>query len=240
MAVMNIRIISLPRSKERRERITNQLNQLAISFEFHDATSIENIPCDFLALYDERKFKKIRGYYLKNTELACFYSHFSLWKTCLESNQPLIILEDNVDINVHFHNIVDELKESQGLHNLIKLSGSKRKVKHRKLSSINTQFSIIKHTKPTSSAMGYILYPNVAKKLIDGLKSITSPVDDYMEKTWLHKCQIISIYPYPVCRANIDSTIGSNRKEKINLTFKDKIVIESYRLHEQILNKLHW
>ncbi|MCA4023189.1 glycosyltransferase family 25 protein [Vibrio vulnificus] len=237
---MNIKIISLVHSKERRERITKQLNKLNVSFEFNDATSIENIPCDFLALYDERKFKKIRGYYLKATELACFHSHFALWNKCLQSNQPIIVLEDNVDINAQFANIIPEFKDIPERQNLIKLSGSKDKGKYQSLSSINSHFSIIKHTKPTSSAMGYILYPNVAKKLIDGLKSITAPVDDYMEKTWLNKCKIVSVYPYPVSRANIESTIGSKRKEKINLTFKDKLVIECHRLYEQILNKLYW
>lgn len=38
-----------------------------------------------------------KGYQLKTSEVACFASHYELWVRCVELDEPIVILEDNVD-----------------------------------------------------------------------------------------------------------------------------------------------
>ncbi|KIF46853.1 glycosyltransferase family 25 protein [Vibrio owensii] len=242
---MKIFIISLDSSYDRRLRIAEEFSKMSLSYEFFDATSVAKLPQSFLKNYAKKKSIDLKGYALTLGELACFHSHYQLWNKCYESNESILVLEDNVDISEHFPSLIKDLsitlEEEKLTDNLIKLSASKDS-KFKKLVSIGSseEFFLGKYTSPTTSAMGYILSPCVAESLINNIKDFINPVDDYMEKVWLHSFKVLSMNPNLVFRADIQSTIGRGRKKKENLTIMNKLKIEIFRVFEKIKFILFW
>lgn len=235
---MKVFVISLKRSTERRARIQTLLDSAGIEFEFFDAVdgSVEN----FKNLDRQRpeKTKKRLGYALTRNEVACYSSHFSMWEKCVEINESILVLEDNCALT---EELPIHLKGFQALANkykFIKLFAFfKRRME--KNESISKNLDIVSYVKKGSGAQGYILTPDVAKKFITNASEFIEAVDDYMEKPWRHGVKTYYFSPDLVTRANISSTIGSDRKNKQGLTIKNKLTIEIFRLYEQIRYKLH-
>lgn len=87
-------VISLETAQQRREHITREFSDKGITFEFFDAL----FPSPRL---DEEINKLLPNLSLQNNltvgEKACFMSHISLWKKCLDNNLDYIaIFEDDV------------------------------------------------------------------------------------------------------------------------------------------------
>lgn len=57
------------------------------------------------------------GRELSDGEKACFASHYRLWQECVKLNEPIMILEDDVEFSDEFLNhgeeYIDELSKSE-------------------------------------------------------------------------------------------------------------------------------
>lgn len=85
-------VISLTTAKQRREHITHQFGKQHIDFEFFDAVSIESLDTYIDICPSLRQSTK-----LAEVEKACFLSHLTLWKKCIDENLKYIaIFEDDV------------------------------------------------------------------------------------------------------------------------------------------------
>lgn len=233
---MKIFVISLARSVDRRAQMLDKLTKADIAFTFFDAVdaSVEGFPLSERAAPDITKKRK--GYTLLNSEIGCYASHFLLWQKCVEMNEPIVILEDNIDLSKEFKSIL----ESSFLHasnfNYIKLSATI--TKNRKFNAktqVNNQYSIGVYSKGTCGTTGYIISPVAAKNFIDKSKRFIEPVDDFMEKPWLHGIKAYSLNPAICYRADIQSTIGNARKVKFNTGLFDIVYIEAFRCYERVL-----
>jgi len=129
---------------------------------------------------------------------ACFLSHYLLWRRCVDSNKPIIILEHDVEFNTHI-DITEEFYDFDGVinlgqptsgywwHEILKQdsefkSGIKRDVSeccyphspyrygtHQDVDYCNCEkYNLL-------GAHSYIITPNAAQKLID--KAETSGID---------------------------------------------------------------
>jgi glycosyl transferase family 25 len=198
-----------------------------------------------LKYYDREKSKRLKGYELTLPELACFHSHYLLWVKCFKSNKPMLVLEDNVDIHDDFYTLYKEIfamfDGDLSYENLVKLSASKnKKIKPIKKLESKDGYFLGKYVSPTTSAMGYIITPLVARELIGNIKGFINPVDDYMEKTWIHRFKVHSVFPSLICRSDLVSDIGKERKKKVSLTFLNKLNIEIFRLKEKFQCFIFW
>ena len=95
---MKIFVISLKKSLKRREEF-DILNK-NINYEYFDAID------------GERKESKIvnsgsLGY--SNVAIGCAMSHLSLWNKCIELDEPIIIMEDDVFISYDFETHIDSV-----------------------------------------------------------------------------------------------------------------------------------
>lgn len=79
-----------------------------------------------------------------------------------------------------------------------------------------------------------ILSPCVAGSLTNNIKDFINPVDDYIEKVWLHNFKVLSVYPSLVFRTDIQSTIGGKRKHKERLTVLNKIKLEIFKVFKKL------
>lgn len=232
--MIKIFVVSLKNSN-RREAIQAHLDELGIKFEFFDAIDgkIENPIFDH---YKGKTFSK-KGYHLTKGELGCYASHYLLWKKCVELNENIIVLEDDVIIDKKlFFDILENLhKLTKGFYKLY----PGEKTKHCVIDKDTfIHSSIVKYKSITMMTAGYILTPSCAKMLLDNSDEWVEAVDDFMDKEWVHKIPKYGIYPYCISIRDIPSIIGK-RKIK-NIPILKKIRIEIFRAVQNIRKKLFW
>lgn len=232
---MKIFVISLERSTERRTQMITKFAKADVEFEFFNAVdaSVEGFTLsDRVA---PQITKKRKGYELLNSEVACYASHFLLWERCVEMNQPIVIIEDHAELTDDFKATLMIAFQHINEFGYIKLSAPLKPRKFIEDKKIDTFHSIGHYDKNTCFTTGYIISPEAAKRFVEASDRIVEPVDDFMEKPWLHHVKAYSLARFICYRANIKSTIGNTRKVKTNTSFLEKIYIESFRLYEKIL-----
>lgn len=91
-------VVSLQRSKDRREYVAAHLSALQISFEFSDAVDGSTLTEAELCVAQLPKWqKRYYGYYLSPSELGCSLSHLQVYKKMVDENIACaLILEDDV------------------------------------------------------------------------------------------------------------------------------------------------
>ena len=87
---MNVFVINLSSAIERRQFQEEQLLSLALDHQILSATSTDDINDE---TYKRHYFDWQRP--LKNTEVACYYSHRSAWNKVIKTDRPALILEDD-------------------------------------------------------------------------------------------------------------------------------------------------
>ena len=237
---MKVYVINLERSVERREIMSEKMAKAGVEFEFFNAVdaSIENFIMSERAVPEVTKRRK--GYALLPSEVACYASHYLLWEKCVELNEPIVVLEDNIDLVEGVNDVLSELRKFSSKYSYIKLSATLKGRRFTPIERVSEQYRVGIYNRGTSGATGYILSPIAARAFISYSESFVFPCDDLMEKPWLHHIQAYSVYPSLCWRAKIASTIGNNRKDKSDLNLIDKLTIEMFRFYESVMKKIHW
>jgi glycosyl transferase family 25 len=220
----------------------SQMNTLDIPFTFFDA--VDALDNNFTN-YDRAVpaiTQKRKGWKLRDSEVACFSSHYEAWKYCVSINEPVAILEDNVDLDDTAKTAISYGLEQANKFGLVKLSATNSK-KFKTLHALDETFSIGQYTSKTCGATAYVLSAEGAHKLVKNAEKFIEPVDDYMEKPWRHSVKVMIVYPPTFHRAAIESTISSRnskRKIKLGVSAIEKIYIEMFRVYESIMKAFTW
>ncbi len=121
-------------------------------------------------MLDPHEYKKI----LRPGVLGCFYSHYSLWKKCIELDEPIFIFEDDVIFERGFHPIDWE--------DILMVCTGKEAHKHNYYSKFLYNPMGIPKTLPVRNtslpgAVGYGIKPHAAAKLVETYKEEVLPAD---------------------------------------------------------------
>ena len=110
---------------------------------------------------------------------GCFYSHFALWKKCVELNEPIIIWEDDIVLRRPLERV-----EWQDV--LILALGHPNK-SERYMHLLETPYGTPRVEEYSPSSMpgccGYAIKPHAAKKLIDTYSNTYLPADNAINRT---------------------------------------------------------
>jgi glycosyl transferase family 25 len=159
---MKIFIINLSTAIKRRQFQKKQMSKLDLDCEFLEATSIHDIS-------DETYAKHFHDWQrpLRNTEVACYFSHRSLWQKIIDSNMPALILEDDALLSKHTHEILNSINELSDT-DFVQLEARRRKklIKNQGF-SISPSHTLYRLYQDTTGAAGYVLWPSGAKKLLE-------------------------------------------------------------------------
>lgn len=186
---MKAYIINLPQAKERRQLMQEQISKIkGVDFIFFDAIC-----------WDEERFKQYRsnwdwdfltklyrGKVLSLGEKACFASHFALWEECVRSHEPMLVLEDDVIFAENFEAILPCLDETLGFVRLMAYFQKE---------SFKFQEGIFQTFKDICGTQGYFLAPKEASLFLQKAKIWFCPVDNYMDKTYLHGVRNLFLSP---------------------------------------------
>lgn len=101
-SLLPIYVISLERCQDRRS-VFAKWNDPYISYQFHNACDGTQLSKSWLEEYRRLDSWSAGAY-------GCAVSHKQLWKKCIQTQQPMIILEDDVVVNQYFQDQVAEIQ----------------------------------------------------------------------------------------------------------------------------------
>lgn len=103
------------------------------------------------------------AFQLSPGEQGCFYSHYRLWKKCVELNEPIAIWEDDIILTRKYHPIdwVDVLVLALG-H-----PGKTEKYRHYLDNPQGEYIAADYYQSSMPGCCGYAIKPHAAKKLLD-------------------------------------------------------------------------
>lgn len=178
----------------------------------------------------------VLGRELSDGEKACFASHYKLWQECVKLDEPIIILEDDVEFSDEFLNngveYIDELLKSK--YEYIRLCY----LFDKKFYPLNENY--ILSFEKLAGTQGYVLKPSAANKFISKAKFIYTPVDDYMDMFYKHK--VLNIVKKPLLlkhNCKLESEISNLGRTNKKLKIHRKIVREFFRLYRDISRLLY-
>lgn len=209
MQKTKIFIVNLKRSTERREFMQRQIEPLAHAFDFIFFDAVDAAQGEHLQF--EKHFSHVfgrmfKGRILKDGEKACFASHYTLWKKCVELGEPLIILEDDVLLKKEFQDgVLDICQSGYGLVRLFILFG-------RDEQPLGGHYSVF--FEKVGGTQGYYITPKSAAKLIKKASTWFCPVDDFMDMSFYTKVPNIVYKPYLLEEVEAATTISAARGGK--------------------------
>ncbi len=211
---MKIFIINLDRSKDRKQYMQQQFDKIGVECEFFSAIDGRSLDRKWLSKVAKSKFyNQITGRAgfarsHSNNEIACFASHFSLWQKCIELNEPIIVLEDDVILDHDFKKSMATLEKYLDKLQYIRLIVT---LKYRKKIQLADDLSLYPHF--PSGAQGYAIAPKAAKLFVHYAKKWHEPVDMYMDLSVIHGLRAYCVNPEAIKEGTIPSDIGSVDRE---------------------------
>lgn len=217
---MQLLVLSLARSAHRRKNARAQLDRLGLAFEFLDGVDGQLAGHPLLARYDEDEFLLNCGRHALPGELGCYASHFLAWRACAESDQPILVVEDDFEYREAFPRALATCESLIERFGFIRLEHSRRGRGYTAWKE--DEFRLIKYLKMPQGGLCYALTPRVARAFIQHSQSFSYPVDVFIRKSWLHGQALFGLLPYTVFHGNLsgESLIGDRgaRPERTALT----------------------
>jgi glycosyl transferase family 25 len=99
---LHIYVINLARQKDRRDSASRQLEGLGIEYSiFRAIEAPEALENHFSGINNwlcQMEVKRVGT----PTEVACYASHLSLWRKCVELDESIVVLEDDFELTPEF------------------------------------------------------------------------------------------------------------------------------------------
>ncbi|EOG7170743.1 glycosyltransferase family 25 protein [Campylobacter upsaliensis] len=178
---MKIFIINLLRSTHRKESMKEQISKLfsenpslkdRLEFIFFEA--VDGDGGEEFAKFHPAWAKYLFGRELSPGEKGCFASHYKLWQKCLELNEGIFIIEDDVEFTQAFNaNNLEKILKSPYEYARI------YHIKEAKFYDLELNFKITFSN--VAGTQGYYLKPSAARKFIKKCQFLIKPVDDSMD-----------------------------------------------------------
>jgi len=230
--LMKVFVISLQESTERRERIEKLLSAQKVSFSFFNAVNVKKVNLEQYPYYNRAKTVEKKGYQLTNAEIGCYLSHYEMWQQCIELKEPILVLEDNVEICTDLADFLEFAKNNIDTLGIIKF-GSYFTKNSTKVCEVNSTVNLVKYNKGAGGTSCYMITPSVSQRYVSLSNEFYSAVDDFMDMEYRTQIPLFTFSPDVIGRSEIQSTIGA-RKNKDNLMALNKVYIELNRVLHQI------
>lgn len=233
---VQILVISLKRSLDRRRQVEQEMKKISCSWTFLDAvdgSALSVLPVE----YKPNKVRRLQGYALTPNEIGCFLSHKEAWKYCVANNTPTLIMEDDFVLSSDFEKILNILLNEVTEWDFMRLQGL-----------YDVPFNIVveqsgltlaKNQGDAVGATAYLLKPRVAARLIKHSVDIYEPVDHFLEHYQKHGLEFLALRPYPVDITRAKSTI-EDRLERAPIKGIRKYIRSIARIVDRAFSKNPW
>lgn len=224
-------IVSL-KDHPRRLDMTHKIEKLGcekLDFRFFDACIYRHKSSDkFPIKYDNLACKLLYGRALSENEIGCFFSHYQLWQKCIEINENILILEDDINFKEGFKIVVPQMAKKK--FDLIRLFTTVK----RPLWNIKDNYFLSTNS-VNGGTVGYYLSVKAAKNLVKNCKKITIPVDDYLDSYYRHSILSTIYFPHIIDLDDTPSSISRGKRSNLFFRFTRGIYL---RIYEKTRQKL--
>ncbi len=175
--------------------------------------------------YDEDKAIIAKGRPLKPGELGCFSSHHALWQKLVEDDaDQYLILEDDILADWSFLKSLIAEDHGESGHDYIRLYYKKpapQRILQRDFVCRTTR--LIELSGYCFGTQAYLLTKNGARRFLDNISAVDRPIDDQMDRSWVHGVPNLAVFPFPVLERAIPSAIGTSRFENYQIPERLKL-----------------
>ncbi len=235
---MQILVISLRESVERRQFVTEQFEKAALQhpWQFLDAvrgSTLTEVPKE----YKVQKTRRLLGYELTPSELGCFLSHKKAWQMCVDSQEITVILEDDFLLLPEFSKMMDFLSQCNDRWGMVRLNGL-----YPMQYSILLQgegCALVKNHGDAVGSAAYVITPEFAKRLLDASTDIYEPLDHFLEHYKKHHTPFLAVHPYPIGISGAESTI-QDRPGRAPIMGFAKLKRSLYRALDRMVSPNPW
>lgn len=202
-------VISLDESTERRRRFEGRAQNAAVAWSFVPAYTALHPALS----YSEEDAIVAKGRPLREAELGCYSSHYAAWENLQADNcDQYIVLEDDVIVDWTFiEKIVDINFTEMGIQYLRLYYKWPARPSLLRPHFIEHSRSIVELSGWAYGAQAYLITRAGAKRLLDHCRVVRRPIDDEMDRSWVHGVRNLAIFPFPILEEAASSTIGGAR-----------------------------
>lgn len=201
-----IYLINLDTDKDRLEFMDEQFKALDISYE------------RFPAIRGTQMSEWLKPYFLDEAgdiassmtvgEIGCYASHLALMRIAADSNQSILVFEDDVQIKLEFPELLDELARLDAAYDILRISSIRKKRIAITKAELSGGYKIVRYLRVPMNSATYIITPEGARKFLDWKLLRTSAIDLDLQRVWEHKLYTVGVSPEPVIRNILESTIN--------------------------------
>ncbi len=233
---LQVFVISLERSTERRGRVEGQLIKTDIQWQFLNAVDGYALP-SMPSSYKQSKVKRLQGYELTPGEVGCFLSHIKAWELCVQNNVTTLVFEDDFLVGENLEVVIEDLLSIADQWSLVRLSGI-YETNHQILKN-RPDYELVKNLGEPCGTAAYMIQPAAAKILLENAADIYEPVDHYLEHYSKHSLHCLAAKPYPIGLAHTKSTI-TDRPGRLPVKGMQKIIRSIYRFIDRYTSPSPW
>lgn len=206
MSSPKIHVISLLRSQDRRDNVSRHMAERQLDFTFFDAVDGR---IGKPALANDYDYKKrlwlTSGKMPSSGEVGCYASHYSLWLKCIALGYPIVVCEDDIELNQNASVIVEKALEKAEKYGFVRLEAFEHKGEHTKIEQ-EEEFTLSLMEDNYGGLRAYAISPNAAQCLIKHRWCL--PVDCFVGATYIHGQYSYQLSPCLVVKhGKHDSTI---------------------------------
>jgi GR25 family glycosyltransferase involved in LPS biosynthesis len=129
-----------------------------------------------------------------------------LWRFCAQSNQPVIIFEDDVDPDWPFFEALARDYQTHAGINFLRF-GATAKTRRIAVGDI-LERRIVELLDHPLGMQGYLITPRHATRLLKRLRHMSRPVDDEFDRVWRYGGPNLIVDPPPLSPRDEPSEIG--------------------------------
>lgn len=223
--------INLDEDTGRRAALEAQFAAAGVEAQRHPATRWTRLSTAAqAALYSEALNRQSYFRPLVAGEKGCYASHIEVWRALLASDAPgLVVLEDDVELEPDFAEVVNAIAALPPGWNMVKLIGRERE-KAQARQPLTARHALVDYRRVPSLTAGYVISREGARKLLAARVPYGRPIDIDLRLWWECDLSVQGVVPAAIRLAESSdaSSIGQRESRSLALRWRKFIFKLAY------------
>ncbi|MGN6270920.1 MAG: glycosyltransferase family 25 protein [Sphingomonas sp.] len=205
-------VVSRAGAAERRREFAAAAAGAALDWAFLDAFETLHPALS----YDEDDAIVAKGRPLQRGEIGCYSSHYEAWMRLVADNDAdqYIMLEDDVIADWRYLAALARIDHAALGHEYIRLYYKKPAPSRVIAKDYGARARwLMSVTGYCFGTQGYLVTKAAAAIFVDLFARVTRPIDDALDRSWIHGVANLAVFPFPLIERSLESGIGLARFE---------------------------